>query len=81
MKNIEIKQYRQHLIQWSKGILAIGFTGVLAFAGRATFKKPIKKKSQQMLTEDGSLVEIDPRAIVINKQKIRSEDIHHWIKK
>lgn len=34
-----------------------------------------------MLTEDGRLVEVDPRAFRKKGRKITTHEIHHWIKK
>lgn len=81
MKNSEVKTYRLRLITWLKGILAIGATGLLAFGGILTFKKPEKKTSHTLLTQDGLLVEIDSKAIIKSKKKINPTEIHHWIKK
>jgi hypothetical protein len=81
MENKHIKLYRLRLLKWGKGIIAVCITGALAYTGTLTFKKPVQKKSHKMLTEDGVLVEIDPQAIVKTKQKIKSEEIHHWIKR
>jgi hypothetical protein len=80
MKHNEVKAYRLRLITWLKGILALGATGLLAFAGVLTFKKPIKKTTHRLLTQDGLLVEIDSKAVIKSKHKINPTEIHHWIK-
>ncbi|AYB35150.1 hypothetical protein [Chryseolinea soli] len=46
------------------------------------FIKKVEKKNEpvKMLTEDGQLVEVDPRYLS-KGQKIRPEEIHTWVKR
>ena len=46
-------------------------------------KKEEKKKDEpvKMLTEDGQLVEVDPRYLGSVGKKIKPEEIHTWVKR
>ena len=47
-------------------------------------KKEVKEEKVEpvkMLTEDGQLVEVDPRYLANNGKKIKPEEIHTWVRR
>lgn len=65
---------RRKLLYWGAGMLS-----ALAFW---PFIKKAEKKDEpvKMLSEDGQLVEVDPRYLVSTGKKIKPVDIHTWVK-
>lgn len=70
-----IKNGRRRLFYWAAGMLS-----TLVFW---RFYKKVKKENEpvRMLTEDGQLVEVDPRYFSGKGRKIKANEIHTWIKR
>lgn len=73
---------------WGVGILSM-FAAVAAATGLSfSSKKSIiackpesKKRTVKMLTQDGSLVEVDELQITGSRKKIKNNELQNWIKK
>lgn len=76
MEKEKTPQSRKKFIMWGVGILSLFSIGKLAFTS-----KEKKRNTVKMLTQDGTLVEIDVAAIPPNKKKISEEEIQNWVKK
>lgn len=69
-----IKNGRRRLLYWAAGTLS----ALVLWR----FKKMEKKDEPvKMLTEDGQLVEVDPRHLNSKGQKIRPADLYTWVKR
>lgn len=70
-----IKNGRRRLFYWAAGVLS---TLVLW-----RFHKKVQKENEpvRMLTEDGQLVEVDPRHFSSKGQKIKPNELLTWIKR
>lgn len=69
------KTNRRGLLHWAAGTLSA------LILWRFTKKVDKKDEPVKMLTEDGQLVEVDPRYLTGKGQKIRSKEIHTWVKR
>ena len=70
-----ISNSRRKLLYWAAGT----FSGLLFWR----FKKHVPKQESspiKMLTEDGQLVEVDPRFLAGGGRKITKEEMQSWIK-
>ena len=75
---MEKKVSRKKFLTWSFGISSL--LAVPAFLKISSEKKH-KATTVKMLTQDGNLVEIDVAHIPAKRKRIKTEDIHRWIKK
>ena len=60
---------------WGVGILAS--ISVLKFA----FAPQKKKNTVKMLSQDGTLVEVDMAALQAKKRKVTNDELQAWVKK
>lgn len=67
---------RKKFLAWGLGIGSL--LTVPAFLRIS--RQKTKSKTTKMLTQDGRLVEVDMARIPEEKKKIKSEEIHTWIK-
>ena len=69
---------RRSILYWITGALS-----VLIFWKWASTQKaePKKEEKVKMLTEDGQLVEIDPKYLSGHGRKVTNDEIHNWITK
>ena len=69
---------RRKILYWVTGALS-----VLIFWKWAGIKRndPNKEKPVKMLTEDGQLVEVDPKYLAGNGRKVTNDEIHNWVTK
>ena len=73
---VEKQKYsRKKFVVWGVGILAS--LSVLKFG--LTPKK--KKDTVKMLSQDGTLVEVDMSALTSKKGKVTNQELQTWIKK
>ncbi len=72
----EQDQSRKKFIGWGVGLLAV-FTSVRYFLKPSS--KPAPKKIK-MLTQDGTLVEVDANLLQGKKRKIANDEVHTWVK-
>jgi hypothetical protein len=71
-----ISNSRRKLLYWAAGT----FSGLLLWR----FNKQVPKQESvpvKMLTEDGQLVQVDPRFLASGGRKIKKEEIQTWIKR
>jgi hypothetical protein len=66
---------RRKLLYWIAGALSA------VMVWRLMPKTTETSKPVRMLTEDGQLVEVDVKHLTGKKQRIKSDDIHNWIKR
>jgi len=71
----EKKVSRRKLIGWL-GVLSMFTMAGAAFKGWNT-KKP---KTVKMLTQDGTLVEVDASLLAANKKKVSDHELRNWVK-
>ena len=69
---------RKSMLYWITGAAS-----ALIFWKWASTKKadPEKEEKVKMLTEDGQLVEVDPKYLSGNGKKVTNDEIHNWITK
>ena len=70
-----IKNNRRRFLYGAAGTLSA------LFLWRFNKKEEKKDAPVKMLTEDGQLVEVDPRYLGNNGKKIKPEEIHTWVKR
>ena len=66
---------RRKILIWAAGT----FSGLLLW--RFNKKTELPEKPARMLTEDGQLVEVDPRFLTGARQKIDRKEIQTWVKR
>lgn len=66
---------RRKLLHWAAG----AFSGLLLW--RFTKKEEPVAKPARMLTQDGQLVEVDPRFLTSSRHKIDRKEMQTWIKR
>jgi hypothetical protein len=76
MKAAEKKTSRKRFLLWGSTLLAS--VTALKFLKAS---KPEKSETVKMLTQDGTLVEIDKALLTSSAKKITNEELQHWIKK
>ena len=75
MEVVKQKYSRKKFMIWGVGILAS--ISVLKFA----FTPQKKKNTVKMLSEDGTLVEVDLTALQSKKRKVTNDELQKWVKK
>ena len=75
MQNEDQKITRRKLVSW------LGVLSIFAMAG-AAFRPGKNKKNRtiKMLTQDGTLVEIDATLLAANTKKISDKELQNWVK-
>lgn len=69
---------RRKILYW----ITAGLSVLISWKWIGTQKKDQKEeKPVKMLTEDGQLVEVDPKYLAANGKKVTNDDIHNWITK
>ena len=69
---------RKRILYWITGALS----GLIFWKWASTKKADQKKEEKvKMLTEDGQLVEVDPKYLADNGRKVTNDEIHNWITK
>ncbi len=76
MKQEEKKTSRKKFLKW--GLVVIASFPVLKFM---TGKKKKKTETVKMLSQDGTLVEIDKNFLAASGKKISNTELQNWIKK
>jgi len=69
---------RRKILYWVTGALSVLIFWKWAGTKRGDQNegKPVK-----MLTEDGQLVEVDPKYLAGNGRKVTNDEIHNWVTK
>ena len=75
MDVVKQKYSRKKFMIWGVGILAS--ISVLKFA----FAPQKKKNTVKMLSQDGTLVEVDMAALQAKKRKVTNDELQAWVKK
>jgi hypothetical protein len=73
---------------WLASLFSI-FSGVAAATGLSLFRRKDiiscgpepKRKTVRMLTQDGTLVEVDEALLTAARKKVTNDELQHWIKK
>lgn len=73
---------------WLAGLFSI-FSGVAAATGLSLFRRKDviscgpepKRKTVRMLTQDGTLVEVDEALLTATRKKVTNDELQNWIKK
>jgi hypothetical protein len=68
---------RRKFIYWVTGAVS----AVMFWKLQPLAEKVEKKETMKMLTEDGQLVEVDMDHMTGQKQKLKAEEFHSWVKK
>jgi hypothetical protein len=76
MQEFQKSQSRKKFLKWSAAVLSS--VTVLRFFGGIKKKKA---ETVKMLTQDGTLVEIDKQHLVSAREKISDKELQQWIKK
>ena len=76
MQEVQKPQSRKKFLLWSAA--ALSSVSVFKFFGRTKKKKT---ETLKMLTQDGTLVEIDRELMVSSREKISDKELQQWIKK
>jgi len=76
MNNEIKKQTRRKFLGW-------GLASAAVFSAFKFFKPSEKKQKEtvKMLTEDGTLVEVDIASLPTSKKKVTNTELQNWIKK
>jgi hypothetical protein len=68
---------RKRFLQWSAGVIT-SVTALKLFMG----SEPVEKNTTvKMLSQDGTLVEVDTRTLPGARKKITDKELQDWIKK
>lgn len=75
---MEDNNSRRRFLVWGAGA-----AGAITFLSGLNFLKPFSKKSEmkKMLTQDGTLVEIDAALLKKTNKKATNKDLQQWIKR
>jgi hypothetical protein len=71
-------QSRRRFLRWGTGVA--GAVGVF-FGWKFLLKPDTKPQTTRMLTQDGTLVEVDVRHLKNPEKKATRKDIQRWIKR
>jgi hypothetical protein len=75
---------RRHLVLKGLGLLALASAFRLPFFGkkeRISCAPPSRGKTVKMLSQDGTLVEVDEKLLSSSRQKATNEQLKNWISK
>jgi hypothetical protein len=73
---------RKKFLLWGAAILsAVTFSKFFSTPKKSTAISCGEKSTVKMLTQDGSLVEIDKNLLASSGKKISNEELQQWIKK
>jgi hypothetical protein len=73
MQDVKKKTSRKKFLIWTTAIFS-------SFAAFKIFGSKPKKQMVKMLTEDGSLVEIDSSLLVAKGRKVTDKELQEWVK-
>jgi len=74
----EKQKDRRKILYWVTGALSF----LIFWKWSGTQRNDQKKdKPVKMLTEDGRLVEVDPKYLAGNGKKVTNDEIHNWVMK
>jgi hypothetical protein len=68
---------RRKILYWVTGALSV----LIFWKWTGKRNDQEKEKPVKMLTEDGRLVEVDPKYLAGNGKKVTNDEIHNWVMK
>mgnify|MGYP000926176531 CR=1 FL=1 len=77
MQNSQESNSRKKFLLWT----ATALTSFTVFKFLSADKKKEEKPSIKMLTQDGTLVEVDQEMIIQSARKISDKELQQWVKK